>query len=418
MLQGIGQHMHQGGSQGIHIKAQGINAAQRSKLFGQLSGKVRREDSTCHRSTQRGADFAEEVRSAGGNAHHGSRKLVLHDKHQHFEAQAHAEAHNGKVNAGEYYRGVGRQRGDEQRAHRGNDEAHRHKSLVAPAFADQHTRNKRCHQVGNAHWHFHIACRRSAHAMGNLEVGRQIRHSGHGGEQNDEATYCGKHEIAVLEQEQRHKRMLRTILCYSEQYRKHNRRHNKGDDHRAVPCIFNPTPGSCQRKCAHCCRNERHAPEVKVLQRFALAIGRQQHHGHGNGHNGKRDVDPERPAPTYQVGEHATQERSYQHGQRPADAHDVQVQCAFAGRNDIGNDGLRQHHRAASAQTGHSAPGNKQAHVGCRTAHNRTNQEQYLRQDEQPFSANHIAHFAINGHGDGTRQNICGSYPQKMAHTT
>lgn len=185
------------------------------------------------------------------------------------------------------------------------------------------------------------------------------------------------------------------------QTRKQNHRSNEANDNGAIPSIFNAAPRCYQGERTNRSSNKRNSPIVKIRKGFALAVHRQQYRRNGNGKHRKRNIDPECPTPADQVGEDSAQKRTNQHGHRPTDSHNVQIQGAFTRWNDVCHDCLGKHQQATVAQTSHSTASNEHRHIVCRTAHDRTNQEQHRRNDEQALPADHVAHFAIHRHSYG-----------------
>jgi hypothetical protein len=94
----------------------------------------------------------------------------------------------------------------------------------------------------------------------------------------------------------------------------------------------------------------------------------------------------------------------------------AQVLAAVLGRNDVGDDGLREDHQAAAAQTLDGAEDHKVPEIGGEGAAHRGEGEQCNGHKEQVAAAQDVTELAVDGHHDGGGQQVGGGDPGLVLH--
>ena len=138
--------------------------------------------------------------------------------------------------------------------------------------------------------------------------------------------------------------------------------------------------------------------------------------GHLAGHHDQRDhadrhVDVEDPAPGQVVHEHAAEQRADHAGEAEDRAEQPHVAAAFAGRDDVADDGLRADHQAAAAQALHRAERDEHDHGRAQAGQDRADQEDDDRGLEEDLPAVLVAQLAPQRGGHRGGEQVGGDDP-------
>ena len=138
----------------------------------------------------------------------------------------------------------------------------------------------------------------------------------------------------------------------------------------------------------------------------------------GDGERGDADgdVDVEGPLPGQVVDEEAAKQRAGDGREAEDRSQRAHVLAAVLGRNNVGDDGLREDHQAAAAQPLDGAEDDKTPEIGGQGAAHRCERKQGDGNEEQVPPAQDVTELAIDGHHDGGGQQVGGSDPGLVFH--
>ncbi len=358
--------------------------------------------------------MAEVVVRRGCRAHLAQRERVLHDEDEDLHTHAEPEAHDREVGTEHPDRQRRGHRGEQEQSDRGDRRSDDRQPLVPTGAADQLARDDRGEQQRSHHRDHQQPRLGRVDAGHHLQVGRQVGERAEHRNTNDETGDGGEVEVAVFEQVQRHDRLGGPALDHHEGDRGDDRADDERDDLDRIPGVGRAAPGAEQHQARRGEREQHHSGEVDARLRGGALGELQERDGGDDGEDAERDIHPQTPAPAGSLGEPAAQQRSGDRGQREDTAHDAHVAAALPGRHDIRDDRLRQDHQPATAETLDGAPDDELGHGVGHAAHDRADDEERDRGDEQALTADQVTELAVDRQHDRGRENVGGGDPEHL----
>ena len=137
--------------------------------------------------------------------------------------------------------------------------------------------------------------------------------------------------------------------------------------------------------------------------------------GHAERGEAERQIDPEDERPVEMLGQKAAEHRPADRGGREHRADIALVAAALARANDVGDDGLRQHHQPAAARPLQRAAEHQGDHARRQRADQRAGDEDDDGDQHHHPPAVNVGQLAVERRHRGGGEQIGGDHPGQVA---
>ena len=135
---------------------------------------------------------------------------------------------------------------------------------------------------------------------------------------------------------------------------------------------------------------------------------------HGQRDQAEREVDVEDPPPGEVVDEETAQQRACDDRDPEDGAEEPLVAAAVARRDEIADDGHREHEQPAAAEALHGAEGDQLRHGLRQTAQRRAGEEDHECDLQQPLASVEIAELPVQRPDDRRGQQVGRHHPREV----
>ena len=246
-----------------------------------------------------------------------------------------------------------------------------------------------------------------------LEVEGQVGDRAEQPDADDEADRAGDAEDAIAEDLQRQDRLGGPRLDEDERGEQDETAHDHHEQLRRTPGIGRAAEARVEHDRREAARQEGCAEVVDLVARpvrARLEGGRD----HRERDQADRQVDVEDPAPGQVVDEEPTEQRPDHCRDAEDGAEEALVATAVARRDDVADDGDRDHEEAAAAQSLDRPKDDQLGHVLADPAQRRAGEEDHDRRLQDELASVEIADLAVERAGDRRGEQVGGDDPGEL----